>query len=131
MPPQLLKMMRGNTQFIPIVFISCGGFGPRAHAFFKEVYKRAQKNGSWAMASGQPDVHTTWNTLYASTYWDMRLGFAGAAKDAEVQSNILLRDQTRNLVVVGRQPHPDPNFASYSQLDCPRRAVAAFAAGGL
>ena len=56
----------GNTQFIPIVFTSCGGFGPRAHAFFKEVYKRAQKNGSWAMASGQPDVHTTWSTLYAS-----------------------------------------------------------------
>ena len=83
------------------------------------------------MASGQPGVHTTWNALYASTYLDMRLGFAGAAKDAEVQSSILLRDQTRNLVVVGRQPHPDPNFASYSQLDCPRRAAAAFAAGGL
>ena len=53
----------GNTQLIPIVFTSCGGFGPRAHALFKEVYKRAQKNGSWAMASGQPGVHTTWSTL--------------------------------------------------------------------
>ena len=34
------------------------------------------------MASGQPDVHTAWSTLYASTYWDMRLGIAGAAKGA-------------------------------------------------
>ena len=25
----------------------------------------------------------------------------------------LLSDLTRNFVVVGRQPHPDPNFASY------------------
>ena len=77
------------------------------------------------MASGQPDVHTAWSTLYASTYWDMRLGFAGAAIIAEVQSSIVLRDQTRELVVVGRQPHPDRNFVSYSQLDCPRRAAAA------
>ena len=37
---------------------------------------------------------------------------AGAAKDAQVQNDILLSDFTRNLVVVGRQPHPDPNFAS-------------------
>ena len=76
---------------------------PCAHALFKEVYKRAQKNGRWAMASGQPGVHTTWSTLCASKYWDKRPGIAGAAKDAEVQSNILLRYQTRNLVVVGRR----------------------------
>ena len=41
---------------------------------------------------------------------------AGAAKDAQdaqVQNDILLSDFTRNLVVVGRQPYPDPNFASY------------------
>ena len=43
----------------------------------------------------------------------MRLSVAGAAKDAQVQNDILLRDFTRNLVVVGRQPYPDPNFASY------------------
>ena len=56
-----------------------------AHAFFKEVYKLARKNGRWAMASGQPGIHTTWSTLYASTYCEMRLGFAGAAKGAEVK----------------------------------------------
>ena len=53
------------------------------------------------------------STHHASTYWNMRLSVAGAAKDAQVQNDILLSDFTRNLVVVDRQPHPDPNFASY------------------
>ena len=35
-------------------------------------------------------------------YWYMRLSVAGAAKDAQVQNDILLSDFTRNLVVVGR-----------------------------
>ena len=65
------------------------------------------------MGVGQPDIQTTWSTLRASTYWNTRLSVAGAAKDAQVQNGILLSDFTRNLVVVGRQPHPDPNFASY------------------
>ena len=64
------------------------------------------------MGVGQPDIQTTWNSLYASTYWNMRLSVAGAAKDAQVQGDIFLSDFTRNLVVVGRQPHPDPNFAA-------------------
>ena len=50
------------------------------------------------------------STLHASTYWNMRLSVAGAAKDAQVQNAILLSDFTR---VVSRLPHPDPNFASY------------------
>ena len=76
------------------------------------------------MGVGQPDIHTTWNSLYAPTYWNMRLGVAGAAKDAQVQSGILFSDFTRNLVVVGRQPHPDPNFASYMTSGCPHRLAA-------
>ena len=65
------------------------------------------------MGVGQPTIQTTWNTLRASTYWNMRLSVAGYAKDAQVRNDILLSDFTRSLVVVGRQPHPDPNFASY------------------
>ncbi len=57
----------------------------------------------------------TWNSLYASTYWNMRL------KDAQVQNDILLSDFTRNLVVVGRQPRPEPNFASYVSSARPHR----------
>ena len=64
---------------------------------------------SWA----SPTIQTTWNTLHASTYLNMHLSVAGAAKDAQVQNDIWLSDFTRNLVVVCRQPHPDPNFASY------------------
>ncbi len=46
-------------------------------------------------------------------YKDMRLSGAGAAKDAQVRSGILLSDLTRNLVVIGRLPYRVPNFASY------------------
>ena len=49
--------------------------------------------------------------------WNMRLS---VAKDAQVQNDILLNDFTRNirnLVVVGRQPHPnsheDPPGANF------------------
>ena len=65
------------------------------------------------MGVGQPDIQTTWSTLHAPTNWNMRLSVAGAAKDAQVQNGILLSDFSRNLVVVGRQPNPDPHFASY------------------
>ena len=74
------------------------------------------------MASGQPEALTTWNTLYASTYWNMRFSVAGAAMDARVQSGIMLRDRTRNFFVVGRQPYPNPNYASNSPGGRPHRA---------
>jgi hypothetical protein len=98
----------GNTRFIPIVLTSCGGFGPSAQKYLKHIYSRARENNCSDMGVGQPDIQTTWNSLYASTYWNMRLSVAGAAKDAQVQNDILVSDFTRNLVVVGRQPHPDP-----------------------
>ncbi len=49
----------------------------------------------------------------ASMYWNMCLGVASTANDAQVQSGILLSVLTRNLVVVGRRPFPGPNSASY------------------
>ena len=42
----------------------------------------------------------------------MRLSIACMATDAEYQNRILLRDNTPNLPVVARQPHPDPNHAA-------------------
>ena len=83
------------------------------------------------MASGQPEVLTTWNTFYASTYWNMRLSVVGAVMDAHVQNEILLRDRTRNLAVVGRLPHPNPNHSSYSSVGRPRRGVTAAPRCGL
>ena len=115
----------GNTLFIPIVLTSCGGFGPSAQKYLKHIYGRARENNCSDMGVGQPDIQTTWNSLYASTYWNMRLSVAGAAKDAQVQNDILLSDFTRNLVVVGRQPHPDPNFASYVSSGRPHRLAVA------
>ena len=50
---------------------------------------------------------------------------AGAAKDAQVQNDILLSDFTQNLVVIGRQPYPNPNFASYVRPGRPHRLALA------
>ena len=59
------------------------------------------------------------------TYRNLRLGVAGAAKEAQVQSDILLSDFTLNLVVVGRQPYPDSNVASYVSSGRPDRLAVA------
>ena len=100
---------------IPFVVSSCGAFGPSASSFMKHVYARARSSGKWIMALGQPDMQSTWNTNFASTYWDMRLSVACAAMDAYCQNRIIIRDHTLNLPTTGRQPHPDPNFAPYER----------------
>ncbi len=56
----------------------------------------------------QPDMKYTWNTMVASSFWDMRLSVACTATDAEFQNRIIIRDHTMNLHVVARQPHPGP-----------------------
>ena len=63
---------------------SCGGFGPSARKYLKHIYGRARENNCSDMGVGQPDIDITWNSLYASTYLNMRLSMAGAAKDAQV-----------------------------------------------
>ena len=62
----------------------------------------------------QPALRHTWNTMVASSFWDMRLSMACAATDVEYQKRILLRDNTFNLPVVARQPHLDPNHAAHT-----------------
>ena len=76
------------------------------------------------MASGQPEVSTALNALCASTYWNIRFSVAGAAMDAHVQNDIILRDRIRSVAVVGRKPYPSPNYASYSPGGRPHRAAA-------
>jgi hypothetical protein len=96
----------GDTLFIPILLITscCGGFGPSAQKYLRHIYGCAQENSCSDMGvgqpMGQPSIQITWNMLHASTYWNMCLSVAGAAKDAQVQNNIMLSDVTRNLVVV-------------------------------
>ena len=46
--------------------------------------------------------------------WDMRLSIACAATDVEYQNRIILHDNTLNLPVVARQPHPDPKYAPHA-----------------
>ena len=60
----------------------------------------------------------SWDTMVASSFWDMRLSLACkiscAATDAEYQNRIILHDNTLNLPVVAKQPYPDPNYAPHT-----------------
>ena len=82
-------------------------------AFLKGVYGRAKEVEKFLM-SQQPALRHMWNTMVASSFWDMRLSMACAATDVEYQKRILLRDNTLNLSFVARQPHPDPNHAAHT-----------------
>ena len=81
--------------------------------YLKLAYERAKSTGHWHMATEQPGIASTWNTMVASTYWDMRLSTACAVTDSQYQNRLIQRDMTRNLPVVARQPHPNPNYAGY------------------
>ena len=91
---------------------ACGAMGPSMVAFLKEVYGRAKSADKFLM-SQQSALKYSWNTMVASSFWDMRLSIACAATDAEFQNRIILHDNTLNLHVVARQPHPDPNYAPH------------------
>ena len=84
--------------------------GPSMVAFLKGVYGRAKETDKFLM-SKQPALKHMWNTMVASSFWDMRLSIACAATDAEYQNRIILHDNTLNLPVVARQHNPDPNYA--------------------
>ena len=86
--------------------------GPSMGAFLKEVYGRAKEADKFLM-SQQPALKHSWNTMVASSFWDMRLSIACAVTDAEYQNRII-HDNNLNLPVVARQPHPDPNYASFT-----------------
>ena len=72
----------------------------------------------------QQDMKYTWNTIVASSYWDMRLSVACTVTDAEFQNRIIICDHTMNLPVVARQPHPDPNHAPHTAPRPPARRSA-------
>ena len=89
------------------IMSACGAMGPSMVAFLKEVCGQAKEADKFLM-SQQPALKHSWNTMVASSFWDMRLSIACAATDAEHQNRIILHDNTLNLPVVARQPHPDP-----------------------
>ncbi len=96
--------------------------GPSMVAFLKEVYCRAKEGDKFLMSQQPALTPQSWNTMVASSFWDMRLSIACAATDAEYQNRIILHDNTLNLPVVARQPHPDPNYAPHA---APRRVAGA------
>ena len=87
--------------------------GPSMVAFLKEVYGRA-KEADTILMSQKPALKYTWNTMVASSFWEMRLSIACAATDAEYHNRIILHENTLYLLVVAQQPHPDPNYAPHT-----------------
>jgi hypothetical protein len=110
---KLLNDSGNSTIFTPIVMSASGAMGPSMIAFLQSVYERAKAAGKFDMRQ-QPELRYSWNTMVASSYWDMRLSVACVATDADYQNRIIQRDRTLNFPVVARQPHPDPNFAPYA-----------------
>ena len=89
-----------------------GAMGPSLVSFLKEVYGRAKEAYKF-LISRQPALKHSWNTMVASSFWDMRLSIACAATHIEYQNRIILHGNTLNLSVVAQQPHPDPNYAQH------------------
>ena len=71
-----------NNIFIPIA----GAMGPSMVAFLKGVYGRAKVVEKFLKLQ-QPALRHTWNTLVASSFWDVRLSIACAATDVEYPSS--------------------------------------------
>ena len=67
--------------------------GPSMVSFLKEVYCRAEGADKF-LISQQPALKYSWNTMAVSSFWDMRLGIACAATDAEFQTASFLHDNT-------------------------------------
>ena len=63
------------------------------------MYERAKEADKFDMRQ-QSELRFTWNTMVASSYWDMRLSAACVATDAEYQNRVIQRDQTLNCPVV-------------------------------
>ena len=89
------------------------------------VYERAKAAGKFDMRQ-QPELRYSWNTMVASSFWDMRLSVACVATDAEYRNRIIQRDRTLSFPVVARQAHPHPNFAPQAaqQATCRHRRGA-------
>ena len=83
----------GQHYFHPYRYVSLWSYGPSMVAFLKEVYGRAKEADKFLM-SQQPALKHSWNTMVASSFWDMRLSIACAATDAEHQNRIILQDNS-------------------------------------
>ena len=66
---------REAALFSPPLLSACGAMGPSMEAFLTEVYGRAKEADKYFM-SQQPALRHAWNTMVASSFWDMRLSIA-------------------------------------------------------
>ena len=62
------------------------------------------------LMSQQPALKHSWNTMVASSFWDMHLSIACASTDAEYQNRIILHVNTLNLPSWRSSPIPIPTM---------------------
>ena len=115
-----LQNERGNNIiFVPFVMASTGGFGGEARSFLKTIFNASKLAGKFHLGVGERSLSrpldTTWNTAVASRYWEMRLSVAVTLADASLRKSLVERDLSSGLRVVGRQPHPDPNYSTFAR----------------
>ena len=80
-----------------------GVMGQSMVAFLREFYgKEADK----FLMSRQPALKHSWNTMVASSFWDMHLSIACAATDARTASSSTTTPST-SPSCMAQQPHPD------------------------
>jgi hypothetical protein len=98
---------------------STGGFGGEARSFLKTIFNASKIAGKFHLGIGERSLFrpldTTWNTAVASRYWEMRLSVAVTLADASLRKSLVERDLSNGLRVVGRQPHPDPNYSTFAR----------------
>jgi hypothetical protein len=99
---EIINETGNNTTFTPIILSASRAMGPSMVAFLKHVYARAKAAGKFKMTQ-HPQIKYTWNTMTASSFWDMRLSVACTATDAEFQIRMIIRDHTPN-----HAPHTAP-----------------------
>jgi hypothetical protein len=115
----LLDERGNNFVFVPFVMASTGGFGPEARRFLKTIFSAAKLAGKFYLGVGERSlsrpVDTTWNTAVASRYWEMRLSLAVTLTDARFRRCVVENDLSSTQRIVGRQPHPDPNYSPFAR----------------
>ena len=75
----------------------------------------------------QPHLHSTWATMYAPSYWAMRLSMTCSVTSAEVAGRLIVRGENPDMATNPgrRQPHPGPSVNAYGRQSWDRAAVVA------
>ncbi len=94
-----------------------GAVGPSMIAFLHSLNERAKAASNFEMWQ-KSELHYTWNTMVASSFWDMRLNVACGFR-FRVPELCYPADRTLNFPLVARQLNAKPKlYAAYRATRC-------------